>query len=99
GHSLPALVGGSGLGLAICRGIVLAHHGRIWVEPRAEGGSCFVFTLPVEQSAPMTGRVAHESGPFGTAAKQQPMPEQEALDTASGSGGQKGEVIGDDETD
>ncbi len=98
GHPLPALVGGSGLGLAICRGIVLAHHGRIWVEPRAEGGSCFVFTLPVEQSAPMTGRVAHESGPFGTAGKQQPMPEQEAQDAASHSGWQKGEGR-DDETE
>ncbi len=96
GHPWPTLVGGSGLGLAICRGIILAHHGRIWVEPRAEGGSCFVFTLPVEQSAPMTGGVAHESGPFGTSAKQQ-MPE--GHDEASDSGWQKGEETGDDETD
>ncbi|GAC1390119.1 MAG: hypothetical protein NVS4B11_08890 [Ktedonobacteraceae bacterium] len=38
---------GSGLGLAICKGIIEAHHGRIWVEP-AEKGSCFVFTLPTD---------------------------------------------------
>jgi signal transduction histidine kinase len=84
GQAPPALVGGSGLGLAICRGIVQAHHGRIWVEPRAEGGSRFVFTLPVEQSAPMTGSLAHESGPFGTLGKQQAMPEQAGLQDEAG---------------
>ncbi len=40
---------GSGLGLAICKGIVETHHGHIWVEP-TEKGSCFIFTLPTEQS-------------------------------------------------
>lgn len=43
-YSLSPL--GSGLGLAICKGIVEAHHGRIWVEPAAQGGSCFIITLP-----------------------------------------------------
>src|SRR5713226_7801231 len=38
---------GSGLGLAICRGIIEAHQGQIWVEPALDGGSCFVFVLPV----------------------------------------------------
>lgn len=39
--------GGSGLGLAICRGIVLAHNGRIWADETPGGGATFCFTLPV----------------------------------------------------
>jgi len=38
--------GGAGLGLAISRGIVEAHHGRIWAENRAEGGARVTFVLP-----------------------------------------------------
>ena len=72
GRSAPSLAGGSGLGLAICRGIIGAHHGRIWVEGRAGGGSRFVFTLPVEPSAPKSGSVFRESGPLA----------QQAPDTA-----------------
>ena len=40
--------GGSGLGLTICRGIVLAHGGRIWADNRAGGGAGFHFTLPLD---------------------------------------------------
>lgn len=38
---------GIGLGLAICKGIIQAHKGNIWVEPRSEGGTIFCFTLPI----------------------------------------------------
>jgi two-component system sensor histidine kinase KdpD len=38
---------GIGIGLAICKGFVEAHHGRIWVDERAGGGSVFHFTLPL----------------------------------------------------
>jgi K+-sensing histidine kinase KdpD len=44
--------GGAGLGLTICRGIVVAHGGRIWVEQREGGGASFRFTLPIVGEPP-----------------------------------------------
>jgi two-component system sensor kinase FixL len=38
---------GMGLGLSICRTIIEAHGGRLWMEPRDEGGTFFHFTVPV----------------------------------------------------
>jgi len=49
GRPAPA---GSGLGLTICDGIVKAHGGRIWAEPREGGGVAFRFTLPLESGPP-----------------------------------------------
>jgi two-component system sensor histidine kinase KdpD len=39
--------GGIGLGLTICRGIVVAHGGRIWAQNRNTGGAEFCFTVPL----------------------------------------------------
>jgi two-component system sensor histidine kinase KdpD len=38
---------GSGLGLAVCKGLVEAHGGRIWAEPREGGGVVFSVQLPL----------------------------------------------------
>lgn len=42
---------GMGLGLTICRGMVEAHGGRIWAEPRSDGqrGTQFHISLPAAQ--------------------------------------------------
>lgn len=41
---------GMGIGLAICRSIIEFHQGRLWVEPRRDGGTVFRFTVPIEES-------------------------------------------------
>jgi two-component system, LuxR family, sensor kinase FixL len=45
---------GLGVGLSISRNLVEAHGGRIWQENQAEGGSRFVFTLPVDRKSILT---------------------------------------------
>jgi signal transduction histidine kinase len=42
------MIRGTGLGLYICRKIIEAHSGEIKAESPTGGGTCFVFTLPVE---------------------------------------------------
>jgi two-component system sensor histidine kinase KdpD len=42
---------GTGLGLSICKGIVVAHGGRIWAS-NVEGGVAFCFTLPRAPAPP-----------------------------------------------
>jgi len=41
-------VTGLGLGLYIARGLVSAHHGRIWAESGATDGTTFHITLPLD---------------------------------------------------
>lgn len=43
---------GMGLGLSICRTLVEAQGGRIRAKPSANGGSTFVFTLPLAETVP-----------------------------------------------
>lgn len=38
-----------GIGLSVCASIIKAHEGTITVENRKEGGSCFRFTLNMEE--------------------------------------------------
>jgi len=42
---------GMGVGLSICRTIVEGQGGRIWFEPRPDGGTAFHFTLPLAGAA------------------------------------------------
>jgi signal transduction histidine kinase len=45
---------GLGLGLAFCRLAVQAHGGTIWVENSNEGGSTFMFSLPLTRREELT---------------------------------------------
>jgi len=53
---------GAGLGLAISRGIILAHGGRIWAQPRVGGGAEFRFVLPAEGRRPMLNGESERTG-------------------------------------
>jgi two-component system sensor histidine kinase KdpD len=53
--------GGAGLGLTISRGIITAHGGRMWVEPRPGGGAAFRFTVPL--SGPQIPAIPAEQDP------------------------------------
>jgi len=41
---------GSGLGLYICNQIIMAHHGKIWVESELKKGTTFYIQLPIKSS-------------------------------------------------
>ena len=43
---------GAGLGLAICKGVVLAHGGKILASNRPSGGAQFLVHLPLGQAPP-----------------------------------------------
>ena len=58
---------GVGLGLTICRGIVSAHGGKLWAEPRDGGGAAFRFTIPIIGKPPA---VNVEEGQPGMAARE-----------------------------
>jgi signal transduction histidine kinase len=47
GQALDARAQGSGLGLYLSKAVIDAHGGRIWIEPRPEGGTAVRFTLPL----------------------------------------------------
>ncbi|GAA1210807.1 PAS domain-containing sensor histidine kinase [Prauserella alba] len=46
-ESFTSKAHGSGIGLALSYRVITRQHGRIWAEPRDEGGSRFGFALPL----------------------------------------------------
>jgi PAS domain S-box-containing protein len=43
---------GIGLGLSVAKGIVEAHHGKIWVHSSVGSGTTFYFTVPIATAVP-----------------------------------------------
>jgi signal transduction histidine kinase/CheY-like chemotaxis protein len=60
---------GTGLGLSVSRGIVAAHHGRMWVERASLGGARFVVELPASPGAPPAAAPAVAPSASGDAAQ------------------------------
>jgi K+-sensing histidine kinase KdpD len=54
-YRLSTNSGGIGLGLSIARGIVEAHHGRIWAENVGQRGVAFSFTIPTVATPAFAG--------------------------------------------
>ncbi len=61
-NGLTRTTGGTGLGLFIARRLVEGMFGRLWLEPRAGGGSTFSFSLPLVVAS---GSPSNDSPPNG----------------------------------
>ena len=52
---------GFGIGLPTCKTLILAHEGKLWATNNPDGrGSCFSFSLPLEQTTPNPGGQQYE---------------------------------------
>jgi signal transduction histidine kinase len=46
GNETSSRTKGAGLGLAICKGLIEAHHGKIWIQDHKGPGTVVSFTVP-----------------------------------------------------